>query len=281
MVDEIKQIRWSQMGERPEVFEGVGEPPDDAVADPVELAARMGFVPDEKQAVVLRSGAKQGILNCTRQWGKSTTAAAKAVHHALSREGAMVVVASPSEKQSAELVRKAAEMLAKLGIREKKDGIHPISLVLPRGSRIVGVPGNEATVRGLSKVTLLLVDEAARVPDALYNAVRPMLAVANGTVWLMSTPWGTRGFFYDAWMHGGPEWERVQVKGTECARISEEWLEKERRQLGGRAFRREYMGEFLQDDASAFDEDVVRAALEQDLVPIEVELKEFARRKLR
>ena len=118
------------------------------------------------------------------------------------------------------------------------------------------MPGNEATVRSLWKVTLLLVDEAARVPDALHNAVRPMLAVANGTVWLMSTPWATRGFFYDAWVHGGPEWERVQVKGTECARISEEWLEKERRQLGGRAFRREYMGELLQDDAAEFDEDV-------------------------
>jgi hypothetical protein len=67
-------------------------------------------------------------LNCTRQWGKSTTAAVKAVHHALSREGA-----SPAEKQSAELVRKAAEMLAKVGIPEKKDGLHQISLVPAAG----------------------------------------------------------------------------------------------------------------------------------------------------
>jgi hypothetical protein len=43
------------------------------VPDAVEFArTQLGFEPDEKQEVVLRSDAKRGILNCTRQWGKST-----------------------------------------------------------------------------------------------------------------------------------------------------------------------------------------------------------------
>jgi hypothetical protein len=41
-------------------------------------------------------------------------------------------------------------------------------------------PGNEDTVRGYSGATLLLIDEAARVPDALYAAVKPMLATSGG-----------------------------------------------------------------------------------------------------
>jgi hypothetical protein len=75
--------------------------------DPVEFArVRLGFEPDERQAEVLRSEAKQGILNCTRQWGKSTVSAAKAVHRAYTRPKSLVLVASPSERQSGEFVRR-------------------------------------------------------------------------------------------------------------------------------------------------------------------------------
>ena len=134
--------------------------------DAAEFAReRLGFEPDEKQAEVLRSEAKRGILNCTRQWGKSTVAAAKAVHRAYTRPGSLVLVASPAERQSGEFLRKAAEMLARLGIAAAGDGDNAISLLLPNGSRIVGLPGTEATVRGFSAVSLLLIDEASRVED--------------------------------------------------------------------------------------------------------------------
>ena len=41
---------------------------------------KLGFDPDPKQALVLTSASKRGVLNCARQWGKSTITAAKAVH---------------------------------------------------------------------------------------------------------------------------------------------------------------------------------------------------------
>jgi tRNA(Met) C34 N-acetyltransferase TmcA len=116
---------------------------------------RLQFEPDERQAEVLASTAKRGILNCTRQWGKSTIAAAKAVHRAFTEAGSTVLVASPSERQSGELVRKAAEMLVRLGVKPHGDGHNAISLELPNGSRIIGLPGCEGTVRGFSAVSLL------------------------------------------------------------------------------------------------------------------------------
>ncbi len=43
--------------------------------DRVEFARkRLLLEPDERQIEVLRSNANRGILNCSRQWGKSTTA---------------------------------------------------------------------------------------------------------------------------------------------------------------------------------------------------------------
>ena len=119
-----------------------------ACVDPVEFCSgRLGIVPDPKQEEVLRSTAKRGVLNCARQWGKSTIAAAKAVHRAWTRAGVLVLFCSPTERQSAELLRKAAEMVVRLGIRPKGDGDNQHSLVFPNGSRIVALPGTEATVR--------------------------------------------------------------------------------------------------------------------------------------
>ena len=225
---------------------------------------RLGFEADERQRAVLESRAKRGILNCTRQWGKSTVAAVKAVHRAWTEAGSLVLVASPTERQSGEFVRKAAEFLGKLGIRRRGDGDNAGSLVLPNGSRIVGLPGTEATVRGFSAVSLLLIDEAARVDDALYKALRPMLAVKNGDLWLMSTPWGQRGFFWEVWAHGGEQWERVSVPATECPRIGTEFLEEERVEMGSAWFAQEYLCEFVDNDSAWFGRGMVEEALSDE-----------------
>lgn len=164
---------------------------------------QLGFEPDPKQKVVLRANARQGILNCSRQWGKSTVTAAMAVHRAYAEPETLVLVLSPSERQSGEFLRKAASFVRKLGLPVRGDGDNEVSLMLPNQSRIVGLPGKEKTVRGFSKVSLLLIDEASRVPDAMYDALRPMLATGNGDLWLMSTPFGQRGFFWEEWERGG------------------------------------------------------------------------------
>ncbi len=240
--------------------------------DAVEFArTRLKFEPDERQSEVLRSEAKQGILNCTRQWGKSTIAAAKAVHRAYTRPKSLVLVASPTDRQSGELVRKAADMLAMLGIRPRGDGDNGTSLLLPNGSRIVGLPGVEGTVRGFSAVSLLLIDEASRVEDAMYKALRPMLAVGQGDLWLMSTPCGKRGFFYECWEHGAAEeWFRVSVTAPECGRIPGAFLEKERGEIGPQWFAQEYMGEFVDNGTAVFGRDLVERAIDDSFGPLDV-----------
>jgi hypothetical protein len=173
----------------------------------------LGFAPDVQQCRVLATGIRRGILNCTRQWGKSTVSAAMAVHRAAETAESLTVVVSPSARQSGEFVRKAVRFALKLGVKAKGDGDNEISLLFPNGSRIVGLPGTEATIRGFSAVSLLLVDEASRVSDDMYMAVRPMLAVSGGDLWLMSTPFGKRGFFWEAWNE-----LRRRVGTDSCAR---------------------------------------------------------------
>jgi hypothetical protein len=230
----------------------------------------LGFEADEAQQEILRSDKQRGLLNCTRQWGKSTVTAAKAIHQAYHFPESLTLVVSPSARQSGEFLRKAAGFVRKLGIRPKGDGDNEISLELPNRSRIVGLPGSEATVRGFSAVSLLLVDEAARVSDELYLAIRPMLAVSDGALWLMSTPFGKRGFFYEAWANGGPDWARVRAAATECPRIGRKFLEEERATMGERWFRQEYLCEFEEAVSGVFARDLVERAITDEVAPLEL-----------
>src|ERR1019366_7642154 len=78
--------------------------------DIIAFANRLGFEPDQQQAEVLRSNAKRGILNCARQWAKSTVSAVKAVHRAVTQSGSLVLVASPTARQRGAWMRKAAAL---------------------------------------------------------------------------------------------------------------------------------------------------------------------------
>jgi len=228
----------------------------------------LGLAPDERQAELLRSPARRLLLNCTRQWGKSTITAAKAVERAQTRAGSLTLVLSPSARQSGEFLRKAAAFLRRLDIKPRGDGANEISLLFPNGSRIVGLPGTESTVRGFSAVSLMLIDEAARVPDELYVAVRPMLAVGNGDLWLMSTPCGKRGFFWEEWANGGPVWKRVSVPATECPRIPPSFLEEERASMSERCFRQEYLCEFEEAEDALFSRELIERAITDEVKPL-------------
>ena len=102
--------------------------------DGVDFARRrLGFNPDAKQSLVLGKRVRRGLLNCSRQWGKSTVAAVKAVHQAETKAGCLVVVLSPSARQSGELIRKASEFVQRMGIQPRGDGDNERSLLFPNG----------------------------------------------------------------------------------------------------------------------------------------------------
>lgn len=235
--------------------------------DPVALAGQVGMIPDPWQADVLRSTAPRLLLNNCRQSGKSTTAAMLAVHVATYEPGSLVLLLSPSQRQSAELYRKALTFYRALGRPVAAEAENAMSLTLESGSRIVSLPGSEATVRGYSGVRLLVVDEAARVPDELYAAVRPMLAVSGGRLIAMSTPWGLRGWWATAW-HDEPTWDKVRITADQVSRISPAFLEEERRALGSYIFDQEYMGRFADAVEALFGAELIRSAVTPDVAPL-------------
>jgi hypothetical protein len=234
--------------------------------DPMLLAEAVGLTLDEWQARVLRSPVQQQLLNCCRQSGKTTVTALRALHRALYQPGSLTLAISPSQRQSTELVRKGRDYLNVLQITDV-DQESVLAITLANGSRILALPASDTTIRGYSP-DLVLVDEAARVPDATIDAVRPMLAVTSGQLIELSTPWGMQGRFWEAWTMGGPEWERTEVDAYSCPRISPEWLEQERREMPRIVFESEYLCRFTDTLSQVFSTADILGALSDEIQPL-------------
>jgi hypothetical protein len=258
---------------------------------------RAGMQPDPWQLDVLGGNDRRFLLLCSRQVGKTAAAGSLALRTAILEAPALILVTSPSERQSAEFVhgvRALYDAMARprtlggrvLSLHDKvlaeagKDDFHlalprkerenALQLELANGSRIVGLPASEGRIRCFSGVNLLVIDEASRVPDDLYRAVRPMLAVSRGRMIALSTPFGRRGWFFEEW-EGKNEWRRVRIEAPQCPRIPKEFLEEERRTLGERWFRQEYLCAFEDTIDAVFSYDVIQRALTNDLQPRRIE----------
>ena len=235
--------------------------------DRVSFASSLGLDPDPWQERLLRSTSPRVLLNCSRQSGKSTMSGLIALHRALYFPGSLVLCLAPSERQSKELFVKVSDSYRRLRGTPAPASDRKLGMHLPNGSRIEALPGSEKTVRGFSGTSLLIVDEAARVDDELYYAVRPMLAVSGGALMLLSTPFGKRGVFYEEWT-GGEGWERYEVPAAQCLRIPDSFLEEERRVLPSWVFRQEYECSFEETEDQVFTTEMVERAVTPEVTPL-------------
>jgi hypothetical protein len=237
-------------------------------ADWVEFAAAVGLTElDPWQERLLRSEAPRVLMNCARQTGKSTTAGVLALHQALAVPGSLVLILAPAERQAKELFSKVAEAYRALGHPVPADSYRKLGAQLANGSRIEALPGTEKTIRGFSGASLLIVDEASRVADELYYAVRPMLGVSDGRLLMLSTPFGKRGVFHHEWTEGEGR-ERYEVPAADVPRIPPAFLEEERRSLPAWIYRQEYECSFEDTEDQLFGFDLVQSSITDEVTPL-------------
>jgi hypothetical protein len=148
-----------------------------------------------------------------------------------------------------------------------RDGDLVMEMRFANGSRILGLPQNERTVRIYSEVVLLVIDEGSRVSDELYKAVTPMLSVSKGQLLGLSTPKGRRGWFWKAW-HKEDGWERYQVDACDSPRADRDFLAIQRQRLTQREFEEEYLCVFNSVEGAVLNPDDIEAAFVAGGVPL-------------
>ncbi len=235
---------------------------------PPVLMADAGYDPDPWQVEVLECKAPRIAILCGRQMGKSLVTACKAVHRALYTDEALVLLISRSQDQSDELFRKIVHVYNALDrpVRATRELVSEIEFA--NDSRIVALPNNPDTVRGYSGCSLLVIDEASRVPDAVLIATMPMIMASSGDIMILSTPCGRQGFFYQQWTDPVGKWAKFLAKASECPRFDPEVLAEVARELGPLMASQELSCEFVQSGDQVFSAASIDAAFASDLPAI-------------
>jgi hypothetical protein len=211
-----------------------------------EFCAKIDFHPDRKQELVLASTSKRIIINGSRQSGKSHILAVRAVRTliSVSTRPKLALIVAKTMAQAKETILKMDLCFAALNLRTHGEPGQELARVLPNGSRIIGLAADDGSVRSYT-ADLVILDEAARVPDDVWDAIEPTLATTNGDLIIASTPEGKRGLFWETWTNGGPEWLKVQTTVHECPRVAKDFIESQRRK-GDAFFKQEYECQFVE-----------------------------------
>lgn len=208
--------------------------------DPSVILEAQGLTPDPWQRTFLLCEDRSILKLCSRGAGKSRSTSAKALHTALFRPKSLVLLISRSQRQSFELFRYVKQGYAAVdrpipAVRETLS-----ELELENGSRVVCLPSNEETIRGYQGVSLLIEDEAARIPDDLHKSVTPMVAVSKGQQIALTTPWGQRGWFWKAWESSELAARRFKITWDQCPRHTKAFIDRERTEHGDSWVKQEY-----------------------------------------
>ena len=223
---------------------------------------------DKWQREVLEHKGNQ-TLRTGRQVGKSEVVSAKAVKFAQENPGTTTLIIAASQRQSSllfEKVRGNIDMIEQdTGDKLYSEKPTLSKILLNNGSRIYSLPTGRTGhfIRGFT-IDLLIADEAAYIPEAVWLAVTPMLAVSRkirgmGITILLSTPFGKGGYFYDSFTD--KDFKATHVSSEDCKRIPKDFLKKEKLRMTKAEYRQEYQGEFTDEWNQFFTTDLIKGCM--------------------
>jgi len=202
-------------------------------------------------------------IRAGRQVGKSEVISEKAVRFALEHPDTSTMIIAASQRQSSLLFEKVRAKLDGLDVYADKPTMTKI--VLSNGSRIYCMPTGRTGhfIRGFT-IDLLIADEAAFIPETVWLAITPMIAVSRetrgmGYVVLLSTPFGKGGYFFHSFTDD--DFRSWHVSSEDCRRIPKSFLKKERERMTKAQYRQEYLGEFTDEWNQFFPTDLIKGAM--------------------
>ncbi len=204
--------------------------------------------------IVVRSG---------RQVGKSTVISQKAGEYAITHKDKTILVVAAVERQALLLFEKILSYIYdnyKSYIKKGKDRPTKHKICLNNGCVIHCLPTGMSGygIRGFT-VDLLIADEAAFIPEDVWTAVTPMLAITRGDIILLSTPFGKGGYFYRCF--SDKNFKHFHVSSEDCPRKNQEFLDRERERMTKVQYAQEYLGEFVNDLLQFFPDDLIKKCM--------------------
>jgi len=242
--------------------------------DPVDFCQKwFNFTPTEYQARLLRDKSKRIVVRWSRQAGKTTTLALRAIWFALRHPKTLTLIVAPSLRQSMILADKLQDFLTGLPPSSRKAIIDKLQRTVIRfknASRIVALPNSPNLLRGYT-ANMCILDEAAFFRDdelVVYNVIMPMLSTTDGTLIVSSTPWSTDSVFYKMCMN--PEYSQHVVTWEDVVKaglVKREFIEEMRLSIPEERFQREFESRFVEDIDAWLPQSLITSCIDAELQP--------------
>lgn len=210
------------------------------------------------------------VACCGRQVGKSEIVSFKAAKFVLEHSGKRVLIVSVTEDQAELMLQKILEHLFELDkkcVAKGKDKPTKHKVVLTNKSWVItkaaGATG--AGMRGLT-VDVVIIDEAAHVPEIVFSVLSPMLLTTGGKLWLLSTPNAQEGYFYEAYTNPVFGFKTFHVNSEEVADKRSEpqrsimlnYLEREKARMTDLQYAQQYLAQFLEELRQLFSDELIK-----------------------
>lgn len=197
--------------------------------------------------------------------GKSEVISEKACLLALEHPNTVTMIIAASQRQSQLLFEKVTAKLLDRGVVSQDEKPTMTKVMLKNGSRIYCMPAGRTGyfIRGFT-LDFLIADEAAYIPETVWLAVTPMMAVSMsergfGWIILLSTPFGRGGYYYDSFTD--KDFRAFHVSSENCKRIPREFLRKERSRMSKQEYAQEYLGEFTEAYNQFFPTELIKKCM--------------------
>ena len=203
------------------------------------------------------------VVRAGRQSGKSFAESLRVALFALLNPNTSTLIIASVDRQSIELLEKVKAQI--MGLAKNQIAGRPTfhKIELKNGSKIMAEPAGQTGygLRGFT-VNKLVADEAHYIPDAVFVAIRPMLATTEGTLDLLSTPRGNEGFFYDCFQ--SDDFYKIHIMSKDCPRITDEFLAQEKKRMTQLEYCQEYEAEFLDSLQQFFSRELIESCFSED-----------------
>lgn len=234
----------------------------DLFLDPVRFFSFItGFHPTEYQQKILEDESQYVTIRASRQSGKTEVIAVKVLWHCLLNPDFQTLILAPTLRQSSIVFNKIDMYLLKNSFLRSLAKVHSRSYIqFDNGSEIYNLPGSSGdTIRGYSP-KFVVVDEAAYIKDEVYTALEPSLAVTNGKIVLISSPFGKQGRFYES--HTRLDYySRYHVSYEDCPFINKDYIERERQNKTEMEFQQEYQADFVEEADTYFTISLIKSCM--------------------
>ncbi len=232
-----------------------------------------GFQAKEYQASLLRDNSKRIVVRWSRQAGKTTCIALRAIWFACKHPKTLTLIVAPTLRQSMIMADRIQDFLASLP-KDKRGALiekfQRTTVRFKNGSRIVALPNSPQLLRGYT-ANQCIADESGFFKDdklVFYNVLYPMLSTTDGTLIASSTPWSKDSVFYR--MCQAQEFSKHTITCEDVVKsglCKPSFIDEMRSQLPFERFQREFMAEFVEDVDAWLTQSLIVSCIDSQLAP--------------